>query len=47
MRSLHFLRVPRPVLLAAAAAVLIGFTTTGGASAYTQKTLHAFCAAAN
>jgi len=34
-------------LLAAAATVLIGFTTTGGASAYTQKTLHAFCAAAN
>jgi len=47
MRSLYFLRVPRPVLLAAAAAVLIGFAATGGASAYTQKTLHAFCAAAN
>jgi len=44
MRSLHFLRVPSRILLAAAAAMLIGLAPMGTASAYTQKTLHSFCA---
>jgi uncharacterized repeat protein (TIGR03803 family) len=47
MRSLHFLRVPRCVLCAAATATLIGFASLGSASAYTQKTLYSFCAKTN
>jgi len=47
MRSLHLPQVPRHLPFAAAAVTAISLAAMGGTSAFTQKTLHAFCATAN